>query len=266
MNPSDRRHGTGRAPATSTDATPVGTTWTTVPTDDGPMQVYVARPHAPADRAVVVLQEAFGVNDHIQDVTRRFARQGYLALAPQMFHRTGTDVVAYDDHPQAMALIGALGPEEVNRDVHAVLDHLRQVEGVDSSRTAVVGFCFGGRAAFTATTASPGLGAAAVFYGPGIARGPHAVLDRAGAVTTPVIMHVGADDPTIPASDVSAIDTAMTNSSAEFVQHVYPGAGHAFACDARPHMYRPDAAAAAWARTHEFLDRHVPHASHTARP
>lgn len=252
MNPDDR---------TPRDRTPddqdASATWTTVLTADGPMQVYVARPQAPSGRAVVVLQEAFGLNEHVQDVTRRFARQGYLALAPQLFHRTRTDVVAYDDHPQAMALIGALGPEQVVRDVHGTLDHLRQVEGVDVAQTAVVGFCFGGRAAFTAATATPGLGAVTVFYGPGIARGPHAVLDRAGAVTAPVLMHVGAEDPTIPAADVAAIDDAMAASGAEFVQHVYPDAGHAFACDARPALYRPDAAAAAWARTVDFLDRHV---------
>lgn len=265
MNDDDHHTETGRAPD-SVGAPHLRTAWRTVPTAGGLMKTYVARPDAPVDRAVVVLQEAFGVNDHVQDIARRLAARGYLALAPQLFHRTDTDVVGYADHPQAMALISALGPDQIISDVQGALAHLHQDEGIELSRTVVVGFCFGGRAAFTATTASPGLGAAAVFYGPGIARGPHAVLDRAGAVTTPVIMHVGADDPTIPASDVSAIDTAMTNSSAEFVQHVYPGAGHAFACDARPHMYRPDAAAAAWARTHEFLDRHVPHASHTARP
>ena len=247
MSPQDPLTGPGPQAANGPDGTPqISTAWTTVQTADGPMKAYVARPQEGADRAVVVLQEAFGVNEHMQDVAQRLAREGYLALAPQLFHRTGTDVVAYDDHPQAMALIGALGPEQIVADVQGALDHLRLVEGTGPARTAVVGFCFGGRAAFTAATALPGLGAVAVFYGPGIVRGPHSVLHRAGEVTAPVLMHVGAEDPTIPAADVAAIEAAMG--------------------DARPQMYRPVAAEAAWASTREFLEHHLPRAATSPRP
>jgi len=100
-----------------------------------------------------------------------------------------------------------------------------------------------------------------VFYGPGIAAGPFAVADRAGSITAPMLMHVGADDPTIPAEHVEAMNNAMSAVGTEFVQHVYPGAGHAFACDARPKLYRQDAAEAAWARTYEFIDHHLPSAA-----
>ncbi|HEX2312457.1 MAG TPA: dienelactone hydrolase family protein [Thermomonospora sp.] len=230
------------------------TEWRTVETADGPMRVYRALPSVPTGRAVVVLQEAFGVNEHIQDITRRFAERGFLAVAPDLFHRTGTEELAYDQHSEALGLIGAIGPDQIVTDVHAVLDDL----GADLSRTAITGFCFGGRAAFTAATATPGLGAAVVFYGPGIAAGPHAVLDRAGSITAPLLLHVGAEDPTIPAEQVTAIDTALRDAGVDFEQHVYPDAGHAFACDARPWMFRAPAAEAAWARTHAFLDAHIP--------
>ncbi|MQY09678.1 dienelactone hydrolase family protein [Actinomadura macrotermitis] len=233
------------------------TEWTTVETADGPMRVYVARPATPATRAVVVLQEAFGVNDHIQDIARRFAERGFLAVAPDLFHRNGAGTLGYDQHAEAMPLIGAIGPDAIVTDVRAALGLLEE-EGIDAGRTAVVGFCFGGRAAFTAATAIPGLGAAVVFYGPGIAAGPHAVLDRAKAIDAPLLLHVGAEDPTIPAEQVTAIQDALTAAGADFVQHVYPGAGHAFACDARPHMYRDEPAELAWTRTHAFLDRHLP--------
>jgi carboxymethylenebutenolidase len=231
--------------------------WITLETAGGPMGVYAARPSTPNGRAVVVLQEAFGVNEHIQDIARRFAARGYLALAPDLFHRNGVGTLAYDQHAEAMPLIGAIGPDEIITDVRAVLDRLGGVEGIGAGRTAVVGFCFGGRAAFTAATAVPGLAATVVFYGPGIAAGPHAVLDRADSIDAPMLLHVGAEDPTIPAEQVTAIDETLRKAGVDFEQHVYDGAGHAFACDARPHMYKAGPAAEAWSRTHDFLDRHL---------
>ncbi|GAA2636309.1 dienelactone hydrolase family protein [Actinomadura fulvescens] len=231
--------------------------WITAATADGPMRVYVARPPEPARRAVVVLQEAFGVNEHIQDIARRFAARGFLALAPDLFHRNGVGTLGYDQHAEAMPLIGAIGADAITMDVRAVLDHLAAGEGIPTGRTAVVGFCFGGRAAFTAATAIPGLAATVVFYGPGIAAGPHAVLDRAKSIAAPMLLHVGAEDPTIPAEQIAAIEAALRDAGADFEQHVYEGAGHAFACDARPHMYRTGPAAEAWGRTHAFLDRHL---------
>ncbi|MQY06608.1 dienelactone hydrolase family protein [Actinomadura macrotermitis] len=231
--------------------------WITVETADGPMRVYAARPAAPTGRAVVVLQEAFGVNEHIQDIARRFAEHGLLALAPDLFHRNGVGTLAYDQHAEAMPLIGAIGPDAIVTDVRAVLDHLAQEEGVAAGRTAVVGFCFGGRAAFTAATAIPGLAGTVVFYGPGIAAGPHAVLDRAASIDAPMLLHVGADDPTIPAEQVAAIEETLGKAGVDFEQHVYADAGHAFACDARPHMYRPGPATEAWDRTHAFLQQRL---------
>ncbi|MFE2674635.1 dienelactone hydrolase family protein [Streptomyces hygroscopicus] len=233
------------------------TDWTTVTTADGPMRVYLARPDRPADRAVIVLQEAFGVNDHIQDIARRYAARGFLALAPDLFHRSGVGTLGYEQHAEAMPLIGAIGPDAITTDVEAVLDHLQRREHLPASRTAINGFCFGGRAAFTAATRISGLGAVVVFYGPGIAAGPHAVVDRAVNIDAPMLLHVGSDDPTIPSEQVAAIDKALTAAGVTFESHVYAGAGHAFACDARPHMYVQDSAETAWERTHRFLDQHI---------
>lgn len=232
--------------------------WLTVTTVDGPMRVYAARRTNAPKRAVVVLQEAFGVNNHIQDISRRFAARGYLALAPDLFHRTDVAELPYDNHAEAMPLIAAIGPDQIITDVHAVLAHLRTDAGIEPDRTAIAGFCFGGRAAFTAATAITGLAAAIVFYGPGIAAGPHAVLDRVESVTAPLVLHVGAEDPTIPAEHVEKIDHALRAAGVTFEQFVYPGAGHAFACDARPHMFSESAAEVAWERTFAFLAKHLP--------
>lgn len=232
--------------------------WVSVHRTAGHMDMYVARPPQEPRAAVVVLQEAFGVNANIQDICARLAKRGYLAVAPDLFHRTGPRELRYDQREQAMNLIGALGPDEVTEDVKSALQWVQQVHGLAPAVCAVMGFCFGGRAAFTAATALPQLGAAIVFYGPGIAAGPHAVLDRVWSIRAPLLLHVGADDPTIPQPHVQALDEALRRAGAAFEQHVYAGAGHAFACDARPAMHRPEAAALAWQRTFDFLKDRVP--------
>jgi carboxymethylenebutenolidase len=157
-----------------------------------------------------------------------------------------------------MPLIGALGPTEIVTDVRAVLAHLAAHDRIPADRIAIVGFCFGGRAAFTAATEIPGLAGTVVFYGPGVAAGPHAVLDRIPKIDAPILVHVGADDPTIPGEQTAATEAALARTDGPATQHVYEGAGHAFACDARPAMYRADAAALAWDRTFAFLAETLP--------
>jgi carboxymethylenebutenolidase len=179
------------------------------------------------------------------------AAEGYHGVAPDLFHRTGVEVLRYDEYAKAMTLIGDIGAEQVVTDVCAALLFVGQ------GRAAVIGFCFGGRAAFTAATAVPGLSAAVVFYGPGIAAGPHAVLDRASSITAPVLLHTGAEDPSIPAEQVAATEEALRGAGVRFESHVYPGAGHAFACDARPDLFRAEAVCRAWHRTYRFLDEHL---------
>ena len=231
--------------------------WVTVPTADGPMRIFCARPAeavAPA-AAVLVLQEAFGVNDHIQDVARRVAAQGYLALAPELFHRTGGGTVDYADHTNAMALIGAITPAQIDTDASAVIEHLRAQEDIPVERTAVLGFCFGGRAAVTMATAVPGLAATVAFYGPGVVAGPHAVLDRMANITGPVLMLIGDQDPTIPAEHVAALRATSDGTGVDVQVELFPGAGHAFHCDARPAMYDAEAATKAWDLTTSLLAR-----------
>jgi carboxymethylenebutenolidase len=232
--------------------------WVSVSTHGGPMRAFIAQPPAPAQRAVVVLQEAFGVNANIQDIARRFASHGYLAIAPDLFHRSGIEELPYSDHARAVATISQIGAAAILDDVSATLTHLRDSHGIVAQRVALVGFCFGGRAAFTAATSLPDLGAAVVFYGPGVAAGPHAVLDRAAGIRAPMLLHVGAEDPTIPKEHVAATALALSEAGARFTQHLYPDAGHAFANDARPANYREGAAATAWERTFTFLNSALP--------
>jgi len=232
--------------------------WITLSTAAGPMRAFRVHPGGPARGGIVLLQEAFGVNAHICDLAARLAEAGYVTVAPELFHRQGVQTLDYAQHTDAVALISTIGAQDIIVDVRAAMEHLQHAENIAPARCAVVGFCFGGRAAFTAATALPNLGATVVFYGPGIASGPHAVLDRVDAMRAPIQLHVGGVDPTIPPEQVRMTAVALRAANVEFEQHVYADAGHAFVCDARPAMYRAEPAHTAWQRMLDFLAKHLP--------
>ena len=238
----------------------------TLATADGPMDAFVAWP-AGAGRmpALVVVQEAFGVNDHIRDVCRRFAREGYVALAPEIFHRAGRGLeIPYTDMPPAMAQLALLTNDGLEIDLAAALDHLRGDAGVDAWRVGLVGFCVGGFAAFLgACRLDPA--ATVSFYGGGIVRARpgfklEPVLEEADAIDAPILCLFGAEDGGIPPADVEAIRQRLEERGIGSEVVVYPGARHAFFCDQRP-AYHPEAAADAWRRTLAWFERYVRGAS-----
>lgn len=231
---------------------PVRSEWVTVATEDGAMRTYLAATSSAVRGVVVVLQEAFGVNAHIISVANRFAGSGYLALAPDLFHRAGVETVSYDDRDNAMRLIAGIGRDQIKTDVAAVVDLARSESGHENC--AVVGFCFGGRAAFTAGCMVDGIGAVASFYGPGIAAGPHGMLDHLPTSMPRVLLVYGGADPTISQEERTAIDEALFRAGARHESRVYPDAAHAFFCDARPAAFRPREALDAWHRLQRFLD------------
>jgi carboxymethylenebutenolidase len=230
----------------------------TIPTVEGPMDAWLARPAGAGPfPGVVVVQEAFGVNDHIRDVCSRFAREGYVALAPEIFHRQGAGIeIPYTDMPAAMAQLALLTNDGLEVDLLAALDHVRGEEGVDTWRVGLVGFCVGGFAAFLgACRLDPA--ATVSFYGGGIVRARSGlrlepVLAEAAAIDAPLLCLFGAEDAGIPPADVGAIRERIEQRGVGNEVHVYEGAKHAFFCDQRP-AYHPEAAADAWARTLAWL-------------
>lgn len=230
-----------------------------VPTDDGPMPVYQAAPDTPVRGAVVVVQEVFGVNEHIQDVTRRFADAGYHAVAPHVFHRAGGGTVPYDDFSKALPLFEGLTDDALLGDVDASVAHLNGL-GFGSPRIGVVGFCWGGRATFLIAAQRP-LGAAVGFYGGGIvtSRFPQfpALVDQAPNLKTPWLGLFGDRDQSIPVEDVERLETELGHAAVAHEVVRYPDAGHGFHCDARPDHYDPQAASDAWSRTLDWLGRHL---------
>ena len=198
------------------------------------MRCYEAVPDGEPRGAVVVIQEAFGVNPHIEDVTRRFAAAGYHAVAPDMFHRTGGAVVDYGDFGAVIEHFVGIGNDEaIMADVDAALGYLRGL-GFADRQIGIVGFCFGGRVTFLVAS-QRALGAAAGFYGGGIvtARFPSSPRSStAPHLETPWLGLFGDRDESIPVDDVEQLRKALTDApvAAEVVR--YADAEHGFNCDA----------------------------------
>jgi carboxymethylenebutenolidase len=231
----------------------------TLQTPDGPMDVYEAVPEGKAAGAVIVIQEAFGVNDYVRDVTRRFAAAGYHAVAPAMFHRAGGGTAPYDDFSKVMPLFRGVTDDGIVADVDAAVGHLREA-GFDDARIGIVGFCFGGRVTFLVATRRK-LGAAVGFYGGGIvsSRLPffQPLIGDAARLATPWLGLFGDEDSGIPITDVEQLRATLTRESTVAHEIVrYPGAEHGFHCDRRP-SYQEAAATDGWKRTLAWLRQHL---------
>jgi carboxymethylenebutenolidase len=231
-----------------------------VETPDGPMPLYEVIPEAPKG-AVVVIQEIFGVNHHIQDVTRRYADAGYHAVAPHLFHRTGSPELGYEDFSAAMPHMQPLTDEKVLVDVDAAIGHLARA-GWGSPQIGVVGFCFGGRVSFLAAVSRP-LGAAVGFYGGGIvtSRFPQfpSLVERAGDLKAPWLGLFGDQDQSIPVEDVERLRNELGGSGTPVAHDIirYAEAGHGFHCDAREGHYHEASARDAWQKSLEWLGHHL---------
>src|SRR5581483_11655251 len=201
---------------------------------------------------LVVIQEAFGVNDHIKDVTRRFADEGYLAVAPDMFHRFEQRTMGYDEMSAAIGQVRQMNAAMIMNDVEAAIGWLK---GQDVAKIGLAGFCFGGYAAFLAATRSADVAAAVGFYGAGIAnpRNPEAPIKDAEKLRAPVLLLFGEQDQMNPLDQVDEIEATLSRLGKEHEIVRYPEAGHGFFCDARG-SYDAGAAADAWRRTLAFLD------------
>ncbi len=220
------------------------------------MSIYVAQRRPESDTrkdkpALVLLQEIFGVNSHIRDVAERFAAEGYLVVAPDLFHRGGPRFESgYEDFQPGRERRMQTPDTDFLADMDCVLKWLQDQS---TSRIGVVGFCYGGRQAFLSACTKT-IDAAVGFYGARIPEGPLA-LSR--WISAPVLLHFGGLDSSIPLEEVRLIESALAangKKSAEVV--VYPNAPHGFFCDQRKD-YSPDAARLAWTRTLEFLREHL---------
>jgi carboxymethylenebutenolidase len=236
------------------------TEFVTVKVSDGTsMRLYVARPAgATPTRGLIVMQEAFGVNAHIRDVTERLAQQGFLAVAPELFHRSGPGFEGrYDDFGSAMGHLKELRDPNLEADFRAAYDWLRGNGLPAGSPVAAIGFCMGGRAAVLASLTLP-LECAVSFYGGGIAPNPMnpGLLGRIKDLKAPVLLFWGGRDQHITADQTRAVADALKAAGKSYVNVEFSEGDHGFFCDARA-SYNPVAAAQAWPLTLAFLNTYT---------
>jgi carboxymethylenebutenolidase len=223
--------------------------------DTAPLSVH--EPTGTPKGGVIVVQEAFGVNDHIEDVARRFAAEGYLAVAPHLFHRTGDPKLGYTDMGEVMPHMKELTRDGILADVDVALAHLSDA-GVAPGKTGAVGFCMGGTIAL-ALDAERDIGAAVTFYGGGVVEGRFGfapLVELATRVRAPWLGLFGDLDQGIPVEQVEQLRAAAATSGQTTEVVRYPEAGHGFHCDQRE-SYHSASAADAWRRTLEWFGRYL---------
>lgn len=221
--------------------------------DGTSMAAFVARPKG-SDKypGIYIFQEAFGVNHHIRDVTKRFAREGFIAIAPELFHRTAHGFEGdYNDFSSTRVHMNALTKEGLIADINAVDEWMRNDAKLLYDEIASIGFCMGGRVSFLANTTVK-LKAAVSFYGGGIT----AILDRVPNIQAPQLMFWGGLDKHIDEGQVSSVTSALKANNKVFTNVVFSNADHAFFCDARS-SYNPIAAKQAWALVLAFLNTYL---------
>jgi crotonobetainyl-CoA:carnitine CoA-transferase CaiB-like acyl-CoA transferase/dienelactone hydrolase len=222
-----------------------------------PMKIFEAKPQGEAKGAVIVIQEAFGMTDHIKNVCHRLAAEGYLTVAPHLFHRTGDPVIAYDKMQEVMPHISVLNRADLEADLKTTFGHLA-LAGFTGKQVGIIGFCMGGTIAFHAG-AEWALGAAVTFYGGGIEQGRFglpAMAERAPSLKTPWLGEFGDLDQSIPVAEVKALRQAAAKASVATDVDRYPEADHGFHCNDRSSFHEASSKVA-WAKTVQFLNDHV---------
>jgi carboxymethylenebutenolidase len=198
----------------------------------------------------MVFQEAFGVNHHIRALTDRFAREGYIAIAPEFFHRTAPPGFegSYDDFVALAPHMKAMTPSGMEADIRACWDWLGRQPGIRPGAVACAGYCMGGRAAFLANSVLP-FKAAVSYYGGRIA--PE-LLPRAPSLSGPMLFFWGGLDAHIPAEQIAAVTDSLRQAGKPYTNVVVSDANHGFFCDERA-SFNAQAAKEAWALTLAFL-------------
>ncbi|MFT3923121.1 MAG: dienelactone hydrolase family protein [Myxococcales bacterium] len=230
----------------------------TIPSRQGEFPAYRAAPsEVEGVPVVLVVQEIFGVHEHIKDVARRLAKLGYFAVAPELYFRQG-DVSHLPSIDAIRQVVAKVPDAQVLSDLDACADWAAQ-QGADGKRLAVTGFCWGGRITWLYAAHQPALKAAVAWYGRLV--GDHSPLqpehpiDAVQKLRVPVLGLYGGADSSIPLESVERMRTALSNLGVDSEIEVYPDAPHAFYADYRP-SYRKAAADDAFERLKRWLREH----------
>jgi len=226
---------------------------------DGEMPGYFARPKGVANPPVVIVaMEIFGLHEYIKDVTRRLAKLGAFAIAPDYYFRKGTDLTKITEMSQLLPLVNSKPDAELMTDLDSTVAYAK-AHGGNTDRLGMIGFCRGGRNVWEYAAHSPALKAAVAFYGPLVdapnPAWPKSPTQLAPEMKAPVLGLYGEADTGILVPQVEAMKAALTaaGKTAEF--KIYPGAPHGFHADYRP-SYRQDAAEDAWKQMQAWLTKY----------
>jgi carboxymethylenebutenolidase len=224
------------------------------------IQAHLVIPEAAGPHpAVIVIQEIWGLNEHIQDIAGRFARNGYVALAPDLYSREG--IPANQTLEFLRPFMMAIPDRRLVQDLRAAVAHLKGLPEVQADRIGAIGFCIGGAWALLLACQDTGLAACVDFYGriryPELSTvKPKHPVEHIPTLGCPFLGIFAGDDPVIPPAYVQELETTLAEHAKTFELHAYPGVPHAFFNDTRD-SYRPEAAGDAWRRTLAFFARHL---------
>ncbi|MBV9101113.1 MAG: dienelactone hydrolase family protein [Candidatus Dormibacteraeota bacterium] len=219
---------------------------------------YLALPQSGRGPGVVVIQEWWGLVGHVKDVCERFAGEGFVALAPDLYHGKSASLKEPDT---AGKLLMEMELDGAARDMLGAARWLAADERVAGDRVGIIGFCMGGALALYAASLADVFGAVVTYY-PYLARTEAARPDFS-RIKGAVQGHVGDQDHAYTREQIEAVEEQIRGGGADVEFHWYPGADHAFFNDDRPEVHRPDQAQQAWDRTLAFLRKHL---AQTAAP
>jgi carboxymethylenebutenolidase len=209
---------------------------------------YLAVPGGGSGPAVIVLQEWWGLEPHIRDVCDRFAAEGFLALAPDLYRGKTTE-----QPDEAQQLMMAMSMDQAEKDMRGAVDHLASHDGFEGSGVGSVGFCLGGGLSVWAAAANPKVAATVTYY----YVMPHGKPDFS-KIQGPVLGHFGEEDEFISVENAKALEQEMRGAGVDVAFKFYPGAGHAFFNDTnRLGTYDREAAELSWRRTLDFFRQHL---------
>ncbi|SFN50676.1 carboxymethylenebutenolidase [Izhakiella capsodis] len=239
---------------------------TSIPTQGENMPAFYARPNAVGEiplPVVLVIQEIFGVHEHIRDICRRLAGAGYLAIAPELYFRQGDPGEYHDINKLLHELVNKVPDAQVLADLDHVANWASRHDG-DMRKMAVTGFCWGGRIAWLYAAHNPQLKASVAWYGKLVGdksmKQPAQPVDIAVDLNAPVLGLYGGKDDSIPQDSIDTMRQALRAANAKAEIIVYPDAGHAFNADYRP-SYHPSSAQDGWQRMLDWFKQHgvAPH-------
>lgn len=243
----------------TTDAAGLAAGEVKIPTANGDIPAYRAMPANGKNFAtILVVQEIFGVHEHIKDVCRRFAKAGYLAVAPEMYYRQG-DVSKLKDNKEIFAQVVSKVPDaQVMADLDAAAAWASK-NGGDGKRLGITGFCWGGRITWLYTAHNPNVKAGVAWYGrlvgPSSDMTPKHPLDLVDRINAPVLGLYGGADAGIPNDTVEKMNAELKAKGKPSMIHLYPDTPHAFHADYRP-SYRKEQAADGWKRATGWFKKH----------